>query len=140
MSFFRLPAFISGKVRAESTSDAAGDAGPTISLHVPTFGGVMMQPLLDPADGSTSNPTILAGQVEIHQPGERGLMCSGIRVWLEARWTDVEEEKIKGTTIGYRWTSVGGEKIKGTTVCYEQEAEVECPDGGQIWLPLGRHR
>jgi hypothetical protein len=123
MSFFRLPSFISGKSRVATAVDVAGDAGPTLSLHVPTFGGLVMKPLLDLTDGAFHEPTILAGQVEIHQPEERGLMCNGISVWIEARWTDIE-----------------GQKEKGSSVCFEQKAKVDCTDQGPIWLQPGRQR
>jgi hypothetical protein len=123
MSFFRLPSFISAKARDNNASNAYDDTKPTLSLHVPTFGGVMMKPLLDPSTGAVNTPTILAGQVEINQPAERGLMCKGISVWIEGRWTDVE-----------------GGKDKGTSICYRQEAEVDCPEGEQVWLKPGRQR
>jgi hypothetical protein len=122
MTFFRLPSFISGKSR-DDTATGTGDTGPTLSLHVPSFGGVMMKPLLDPSTGVVNTPTILAGQVEIYQPAERGLMCKRISVWIEGRWTDVE-----------------GGKDKGTSICYRQEAEVDCPEGEQVWLQPGRQR
>jgi hypothetical protein len=83
----------------------------------------MMKPLSDPSIGAVNTPTILAGQVELHQPAAIGLMCSGISVWFEGRWTDVEAGKDKGTSI-----------------CYRQEAEVDCPEGGQVWLQPGRQR
>lgn len=123
MSFFRLPSFIKGKASNAIGSDVIHSTRPTLSLHVPTFGGIMMKPLLDPSDGAVNEPTILAGQVEIHQPGERGVMCSGISIWIEGRWTDME-----------------GQKDKGTSVCYEQQAKVDCPNQGQIWLKPGRQR
>jgi hypothetical protein len=123
MSFFRLPSFISGKSRDDTATGTGDTAGPTLSLHVPSFGGVMMKPLLDPSAGAVNTPTILAGQVEIYQPAERGLMCKGISVWIEGRWTDVE-----------------GGKDKGTSICYRQEAEVDCPEEGQMWLQPGRQR
>ena len=123
MSFFRLPSFISGKARDVTTTDISDETRATLSLHVPTFGGVMMKPLLDPSTGAINTPTILAGQVEINQPAESGLLCKGISVWIEARWTDVE-----------------GGKDKGISVCFKQEAEIDCPEGDQLWLQPGRQR
>jgi hypothetical protein len=72
----------------------------------------MMKPLLDPSTGAVNTPT-----------AERGLMCKGISVWIEGRWTDVE-----------------GGKDKGTSICYRQEAEVDYPEGEHIWLQPGRQR
>jgi hypothetical protein len=123
MSFFRLPSFISGKAREDTPPDVTGGVGPILSLHVPTFGGLMMKPLLDPSNGTVNTPTILAGQVEIHQPSERGVLCSGLSVWIEGRWTDME-----------------GGKDKGTSICFRQEAELDHPEAGQLWLRPGRQR
>jgi len=82
-----------------------------------------MKPLLHLEDGGVNDPTILAGQVEINQPAEHGIMCNGMSVWIEGRWTDVE-----------------GEKDKGTTICFRQEAEVSGIGQGPTWLQPGRQR
>lgn len=123
MSFLRFPSFGRGKGRDDTTPNDVLDARPTLRLHVPTFGGIVMKPLLNLVDGAAHEPTILAGQAEIELASEHDVMCSGISVWLEARWTDVE-----------------GLKDKGSSVCFEQRADVDCPDSGEIRLRPGRQR
>jgi hypothetical protein len=123
MSFLRLPAFGRGKARQDRLASFDDVARPTLSLHVPTFGGIIMKPLLSPIDGANQESTILAGQAEIQLATEHGVLCSGISIWLEGRWTDVE-----------------GKKDKGSSVCFEQRAVVDCPDSGRIWLQPGRQR
>lgn len=82
-----------------------------------------MKSLLNPSTGAINTPTILAGEVEIHQGAEFGLMCSALLVWIEGRWTDVE-----------------GGKDKGTSICYRLKAEVECFEGARLWLQPGKQR
>lgn len=123
MSFLRLPSFGRGKARSDTAPSVADNTRPTLSLHVPAFGGVMMKPLSDPSGSTFNEPTVLAGQLEVHLPTEHGMMCRGLSAWIEGRWTDVE-----------------GKKDKGSTVCYEQKAVIDCSDQEPLWLEPGRQR
>lgn len=120
MSFFRFSHSSGSKSRDVKAAD---NGRPTLKLHVPAFGGIVMKPILVTPEGPVADPTVLAGQLEIHVPGKNGIMCSGLSVWLEGRWTDVE-----------------GKKDKGTSVCFEQKAAVDCPDQGRIRLRPGSQR
>lgn len=122
MSSSRFFPFKRGKPSNDVTPSALDDAKPTLNLHVPAFGGVVMKPVSDL--GGRNDPTILAGQVEIHLPTRQGLMCRDLLIWIEGRWTDVE-----------------GKKDKGTTVCFEQKAEIDLPENREhVWLRPGRQR
>jgi len=75
--------------------------------------------------GSITEDTVLAGQIEVDLSGVHkfGMVCGGLSVWLEGRWTDLE-----------------GSREKGTIVCYKQRAVVETGREKEIWLQPGTQR
>lgn len=75
---------------------------PTLSLHVPAFGGIVMKPI------SLQEDTFLTGQLEVEMPTvyQDGLDCEGLSVWLEGRWTDLEDDREKGTTVCFQQIAV----------------------------------
>lgn len=84
-----------------------------------------MNPVVLGPEGFVSEDTIYTGELQVNVPTTNalGMMCSGLSVRLEARWTDLEREKDKGTTI-----------------IHECEAFFDSEFGTETWLPPGLRR
>lgn len=124
MSFLKISPFNRGKARETPLHSTDLASQPTLSLHVPAFGGMVMKPV-SLLPGAVNDDTVLTGQLEVDLPAsyEDGMLCGGVSVWIEKRWTDLE-----------------GQREKGNIVCYNQQAVVESGSGQGIWLRPGTQR